>query len=131
MQRAARKQWTLKPQDLAVALKLSLQGGEEMSYAALAKAMRLSPYEAHAAVQRLCPARLVVSGAGSNALGIKLLRRYTNSADWLVTGFSTRARLTLFDPNGLFFRMIRSMPLRASRYASACPWLRLRFCLHS
>ena len=76
MRRATRKQWTLKPQDLAVALKLSLLRGEEMSYAALAKAMRLSPFEAHAAVQRLGAARLVVSGAGGNALARKALREF-------------------------------------------------------
>ncbi len=68
MQRAARKQWTLKPQDLAVALKLLLLGDQDMSYAALAKAMRLSPYEAHAAVQRLGAARLVVGTGKGNAL---------------------------------------------------------------
>lgn len=68
MRRAGRKQWTLKPQDLAVALKLLLLRGESMSYADLARAMRLSPYEAHAAVQRLVAARLVVAGTNGNAL---------------------------------------------------------------
>ena len=76
MRRAARKQWTLKPQDLAVALKLLLLRGEDLSYAALAKAMRLSPYEAHAAVQRLAAARLVVAGAERNELARAALREF-------------------------------------------------------
>jgi len=76
MRRAGRKQWTLKPQDLAVALKLLLLRGEDLSYAALAKAMRLSPYEAHAAVQRLAAARLVVAGAERNELAKGALREF-------------------------------------------------------
>lgn len=76
MQRAARKQWTLKPQDLAVALKLLLLKDENLSYAALAKAMRLSPYEAHAAVQRLTAARLVVGSGKGNALARGALREF-------------------------------------------------------
>jgi hypothetical protein len=76
MQRAGRKQWTLKPQDLAVALKLLLLGDEDISYAALAKAMRLSPYEAHAAVQRLGAARLVVGTGKGNALARGALREF-------------------------------------------------------
>lgn len=76
MRRAARKQWTLKPQDLAVALKLLLLRGEDISYAALAKAMRLSPYEAHAAVQRLAAARLVVPGSDRNELAKGALREF-------------------------------------------------------
>lgn len=76
MRRAERKQWTLKPQDLAMALKLSLLRDNKMSYAALAKAMRLSPYEAHAAVQRLGAARLVVSGADGNELARSALLEF-------------------------------------------------------
>lgn len=76
MRRAARKQWTLKPQDLAVALKLLLLRGEKISFAALAKAMRLSPYEAHAAVQRLAAARLVVAGAEGNELARGALKEF-------------------------------------------------------
>jgi len=62
LRRATRKQWVLKPQDLAVALKFALSPGQNFSYAELAEAMRLSPYEAHAAVQRLGAARLMVEG---------------------------------------------------------------------
>ena len=61
MRRAGNRQWSLKPQDLAVLLKLvMLRGAARVSYAVLAKQMRLSVFEAHAAVQRLCAARLVV-----------------------------------------------------------------------
>ena len=76
MRRAARKQWTLKPQDLAVALKLVLLRDDHLSYAALAKEMRLSPYEAHAAVQRLGAARLVVAGAERNVPAKSALREF-------------------------------------------------------
>jgi hypothetical protein len=60
LQRAGRRQWALKPQDLAVALKLVALGNKFPPYAELARSMRLSPYEAHAAVQRLIAAGLVV-----------------------------------------------------------------------
>ena len=64
IRRASGRQWVLKPQDLAVALKLVSLQGEQMSYAALAKQMRLSPFEVHAAVQRLTAAHLVTKHAG-------------------------------------------------------------------
>jgi len=54
----------VKPQDLAVALKLVALKGEQPSYAVLAKQLRLSPFEAHAAVQRLIAARLAVEREG-------------------------------------------------------------------
>jgi hypothetical protein len=54
----------LKPQDLAVALKLVALQGKQPSYADLAKQLKLSPFEAHAAVQRLIAARLAVERDG-------------------------------------------------------------------
>lgn len=60
MRRAGNRQWVLKPQDLAVALKLVTLGGARLTYAELAKRLRLSQFEAHAAVQRLMAARLAV-----------------------------------------------------------------------
>jgi hypothetical protein len=60
MKRASSRQWVLKPQDLAVALKQVTLKGQWLPYAALAEAMHLSRFEAHAAVQRLMAARLVV-----------------------------------------------------------------------
>lgn len=61
LRRAGNRQWVLKPQDLAVLLKLvSLRGVGRLPYAALAKQLLLSQFEAHAAVQRLMAARLVV-----------------------------------------------------------------------
>lgn len=59
MKRASGRQWVLKPQDLAIALKLVALKGKWMPYAILADAMRMSRFEAHAAVQRLTAARLV------------------------------------------------------------------------
>lgn len=59
MKRASGRQWVLKPQDLAIALKLVALKGQWMPYAILADAMRMSRFEAHAAVQRLTAARLV------------------------------------------------------------------------
>jgi hypothetical protein len=64
MKRAANRQWVLKPQDLAVALKLVALEGRWLSYASLGEAMHLSRYEAHAAVQRLLAARLVAEIEG-------------------------------------------------------------------
>ncbi len=51
-------QWSLKPQDLAMALKLVALRGERLSYRELGGRMRLSQFEAHAATQRLLQARL-------------------------------------------------------------------------
>jgi len=65
LQRAANRQWVLKPQDLAVALKLVVLRGRRLSYAALAEAMHLSRYEAHAAVQRLLAAGLLEDDSGA------------------------------------------------------------------
>ncbi len=76
LRRAARKQWTLKPQDLAMGLKLALLRGQNLSYAALSAAMRLSPYEAHAAVQRLAAARLMVAGASGHQISRAALREF-------------------------------------------------------
>lgn len=59
MRRASGRQWVLKPQDLAVALKLLTLKGKRLPYAALGEAMHLSRFEAHAAVQRLTAARLL------------------------------------------------------------------------
>lgn len=57
-------QWTLKPQDLALAFKLALLRGERLSYKELGQQMRLSQFEAHAATKRLLAARLVYEVEG-------------------------------------------------------------------
>ena len=64
LKRASNRQWVLKPQDLAVALKLVALDGHWLPYKALAESLRLSPFEVHAAVQRLIAARLVVELEG-------------------------------------------------------------------
>ena len=76
LRRAASRQWVLKPQDLVVALKLFVLGPEKLSYAALGKALHLSPYEAHAAVQRLIAARLATSIAGRIRLVVGSLQSF-------------------------------------------------------
>ena len=58
MSKRRSSQWTLKPQDLAVAFKLAA-GPLGVSYRELGAQMLLSQYEAHAAVQRLLAARLM------------------------------------------------------------------------
>jgi hypothetical protein len=65
LRRSGHRQWILKPQDLAVALKPHLLERDRLSYAELAAQLRLSSFEVHAAVQRLVAARLaaVVNGA--------------------------------------------------------------------
>ncbi|MGH8371986.1 MAG: hypothetical protein ACRETO_04555 [Gammaproteobacteria bacterium] len=59
LKRASTRQWVLKPQDLAVALKLVCLKGGWLPYAELGEALYLSRFEAHAAVQRLGAAGLV------------------------------------------------------------------------
>ena len=76
LQRASTRQWVLKPQDLAVALRLVLTRGEHLPYAALAHQLKLSPFEAHAAVQRLLSARLAVERDGAFRPVIAALRRF-------------------------------------------------------
>lgn len=76
LRRSAGRQWVLKPQDVAVALKLVVLGREKLAYAALGKAMRLSQFEAHAAVQRLLAAKLAVSIEGRVRPVMEALRRF-------------------------------------------------------
>jgi hypothetical protein len=76
MKRASSRQWVLKPQDLAVALKLAALKGRWLPYAALGEAMRLSQFEAHAAVQRLMAARLVVEVDGPPRPVMVALRQF-------------------------------------------------------
>jgi hypothetical protein len=57
MKRASTRQWVLKPQDLAIALKL-VPTNRWLPYAELGEVMYLSRFEVHAAVQRLIAARL-------------------------------------------------------------------------
>ena len=79
LRRAAARQWVLKPQDLAVSLKLVALQGKQPSYANLAKQMRLSPFEAHAAVQRLIAARLAVERDGVVRPSMAALRAFVIS----------------------------------------------------
>ena len=76
LRRANTRQWVLKPQDVAVALKLVSLQGERMPYAALAKQMRLSPFEVHAAVQRLLAARLATEHTGTIRPNMAALRAF-------------------------------------------------------
>lgn len=76
MRRASSRQWVLKPQDLAVALKLVALRGRWLPYAALGEAMRLSRFEAHAAVQRLLAARLLASVEGQPTPVLAALREF-------------------------------------------------------
>ena len=76
MRRASNRQWVLKPQDLAVILKLVALSGSLLSYAALAKQLRLSPFEVHAAVQRLVAAKLAVDSEGAVRPNYAALRAF-------------------------------------------------------
>jgi len=76
LRRGAPRQWVLKPQDVAVALKLVVLGPERLSYAALGKAMHLSQFEAHAAVQRLIVAKLAATVDGKIRPIKEALRRF-------------------------------------------------------
>ena len=57
-------QWSLKPQDLAVAFKLVCLGHKRLPYVALAQAMHMSQFEAHACMARLSGARLLAEVNG-------------------------------------------------------------------
>jgi predicted nucleotidyltransferase len=76
MKRASTRQWVLKPQDLAIALKLVVMKGQWLSYAQLGTVMELSQFEAHAAVQRLIAARLVVVLEGPPEPVVSALRQF-------------------------------------------------------
>lgn len=76
LRRAGNRQWVLKPQDLAVALKMVALGGSRLSYAELGRCMRLSPFEAHAAVQRLIAARLAAEFGDGPRLVMAALRNF-------------------------------------------------------
>ena len=79
MQRASKRQWVLKPQDLAVAFKLVALKGKWLPYAALGKQLRLSQFEAHAAVARLVAARLAIEHEGGVRPNMALLRNFAVS----------------------------------------------------
>jgi len=76
IQRASHKQWVLKPQDLAIALKLVVLNGQWLPYAELGNKMYLSRFEAHAAVQRLLSAKLLVEIEGPPQPMIENLRQF-------------------------------------------------------
>lgn len=57
--RLGHAQWSLKPQDLAMAFKLVCLAGQKLPYTALARAMHMSQFEAHACMARLGGARLL------------------------------------------------------------------------
>jgi hypothetical protein len=72
--RLSHAQWSLKPQDLAMALKLVCLAGERVIYADLARAMHMSQFEAHACLARLSAARLLTEVAGAPALVMPAFR---------------------------------------------------------
>ena len=76
MRRAGSRQWVLKPQDLAIALKLVALAGQWLPYARLGEAMHMSRFEAHAAVQRLMAARLVADVDGHPRPVLAALRSF-------------------------------------------------------
>ena len=72
--RLSHAQWTLKPQDLAVAFKLVCLKGQRLPYAALAHALHLSPFEAHACIARLSASRLLTEVDGVPSLVMPAFR---------------------------------------------------------
>jgi DNA-binding Lrp family transcriptional regulator len=62
--RASTGQWALRPQDVVVALKLVAMRGQWLPYAELGKQLKLSQFEAHAAVRRLLAAKLITDIEG-------------------------------------------------------------------
>ena len=72
--RLSKAQWSLKPQDLAMAFKLVCLAGQRLPYVALAQAMHLSPFEAHACLARLSGARLLTDVNGAPTLVMAAFR---------------------------------------------------------
>ncbi|MFM2111867.1 MAG: hypothetical protein RLZZ271_527 [Pseudomonadota bacterium] len=72
--RLSHAQWALKPQDLAVAFKLVCLKGQKLPYAALAQALHLSPFEAHACIARLSASRLLTEVDGAPRLVMPAFR---------------------------------------------------------
>lgn len=72
--RLGHAQWSLKPQDLAMAFKLVCLAGQKLPYVALAQAMHMSQFEAHACMARLSGARLLTVVNESPALVMAAFR---------------------------------------------------------
>lgn len=72
--RLSHAQWTLKPQDLAMAFKLVCLKGQKLPYAQLAHALHLSPFEAHACISRLGASRLLTDVDGMPTLVMAAFR---------------------------------------------------------
>lgn len=66
--RLSHAQWSLKPQDLAMAFKLVCLAGQKLPYAALGQALHMSQFEAHACMARLSGARLLAEVNDAPAL---------------------------------------------------------------
>ena len=97
MKRASTRQWVLKPQDLAVAFKLAVLNGQWLPYAVLGEAMRMSRFEAHAAVQRLMAARLVAEVDGPPRPVMAALRQFAvNGAQYVYP--AVRGEMTIGFP---------------------------------
>jgi len=72
--RLGHAQWSLKPQDLAMAFKLVCLAGKKLPYVALAQAMYMSQFEAHACMARLNGARLLTEVNDAPALVMAAFR---------------------------------------------------------
>lgn len=72
--RLSHAQWSLKPQDLAMAFKLVCLQGQRLPYVALGKALHLSQFEAHACMARLAGSRLLTEANGMPALVMPAFR---------------------------------------------------------
>jgi hypothetical protein len=72
--RLSHSQWSLKPQDLAMAFKLVCLAGQKLPYAALAQAMHMSQFEAHACLARLSGARLLADVNGTPTMVMAAFR---------------------------------------------------------
>lgn len=72
--RLSHVQWSLKPQDLAMAFKVVCLCGQKMPYAELARSMYMSQFEAHACLARLTAARLLTEVNGAPVLVMPAFR---------------------------------------------------------
>jgi hypothetical protein len=72
--RLSHSQWSLKPQDLAVAFKLVCLADQRLPYVALAQTRHMSQFEAHACMARLGGTRLLADVNGVPTLVMAAFR---------------------------------------------------------
>jgi hypothetical protein len=118
--RLAHAQWSLKPQDLAMAFKLVGLAGQKLPYAALANAMHMSQFEAHACMARLGSARLLTEVGDAPALVMAAFRPMVlNGASYFFP--AVRGGITMGFPTAYGVEPLKSKVLFADEMPPVWP----------